>query len=626
MCGIVGIWNKGSHQSIDRSVIEGMASRLAHRGPDDLGAWGEGDVGLGHSRLAVIDVTSGGHQPMTTLDGRYTITYNGELYNYRELARKYLSDIDLQTGSDTEVLLHLLSKQGDEIIGELRGMFALGLWDSDRRELLLARGPFGKKPLYYIELPEVFLFASEVKALFKDKRVRREIDPTVLGQYLLHEYVPAPLTGWQGIKELPMGSTMRVTEDGSVIDQWWKPSFSPKYTGIDANSKFDSLLEVAVRRRMVADVPVGVLLSGGLDSTAIAWYMRQHTSSLHSFSVSFDEESYNEGGFALRAAAALGTEHHDIKFGLEEFTSTLAETIELMDIPFADASLLPTYAVSRLAKKYVTVALDGDGSDELLMGYGTFQAAELADRLDWVPNIIWENMRRLANLWPTNHDYFSTDFKLKQFLKGVGSEAARRQQIWLGSFSDSEMAPLLTNQSKTELVDTFDAVDSLNGTGQNLTQTDELTNLLLQHYLHNAILVKLDRASMMVGLEARTPFLDVDLAEFAMKLPSDLKRHKKILKDVMRKRIPDEIIDRPKHGFAMPIGQWLRGPLQSWARDVLDEDKIRDDNVFVFEEVERLMNEHRDGVLDHRKKLWTILMWQIWYDRWVVQRDVILRG
>jgi len=482
-------------------------------------------------------------------------------------------------------------------------------------------GPLVKKPLYYVELPKVFLFASEVKALLQHQGVRREIDTTVLGQYLLHEYVPAPLTGWQGVREISMGSVMRVTDEGTKLDQWWKPSFSPKYRGTDASSKFDKLLDQAVRRRLVADVPVGVLLSGGLDSTAIAWYMRQHTTSLHSFSVSFEEESYNEGDYAAEAAEALGTEHHDIKFGIKDFKESLAVTTSLMDIPFADASLLPTYAVCRLAKKYVTVALDGDGSDELLMGYGTFRAADMANRLDLVPNVWWDKMRQLAARWPTKHDYFSFDFKLKQFLKGVGNSPGRRQQIWLGSFSDSEIALLLTKQGQKEMADTYYTVDGLKKEMTGLDKNDQLTNLLLQHYLHNAILVKLDRASMMVGLEARTPFLDVDLADFAMKLSTSAKKNKKILKEVMRNRIPDAIIDRAKHGFAMPIGLWLRDPLYDWAREVLAKDKIEHDGYFKYQEVDRLLREHRQGKLDHRKKLWTLLMWQLWYDKWVMNRE-----
>jgi len=341
---------------------------------------------------------------------------------------------------------------------------------------------------------------------------------------------------------------------------------------------------------------------------------------LHSFSISFDETSFNEGGYAKRAADALGTVHHDSRFGLDDFKVVLKELTELMDVPLADASLLPTYAVCKLAHEYVTVALDGDGSDELLMGYGTYKADDLASRLNWVPNEAWKVMYDVASQLPARTGYFTWDFKVKQFLKGMSYGSARRNQVWLGSFSDEEIGDLLTKKALEESTDVFSAVDGLSGDVSGLSRVDSLTYLNLVHYMHNSILVKLDRASMFIGLETRTPFLDVDLAEFLMKLPADLKKDKDILKDLMRGRIPTDIIDRPKHGFALPIGGWLKEPLYEWAVEVLAEEKIRDGGVFKYESIKRLLEDHRSGKADHRKKLWALLMWQVWHDRWVKGR------
>ncbi|MFH1354149.1 MAG: asparagine synthase (glutamine-hydrolyzing) [bacterium] len=622
MCGIVGVWNRGSGEPVDKGVLLRMAGSLRHRGPDDAGHMIDGALGLAHRRLAIIDLTAAGRQPMTTPDGRYTIVFNGEIYNYGELAKKYCADVNLRSTSDTEILLHVLAKKGRKALPELRGMFALALWDVVERRLLIATDPFGKKPLYWMDHGDTFLFASEIKALLEHPQVSRDMDRLAMARYFLYEYVPAPATGYREIRQVPMGHYVEITAPGIDVRQWWKPTFMPKREGKSEReviSRFDEKMRLAVRRRMIADVPVGVLLSGGIDSTSIAWYMKQEAGrKIHSFSVSFVEQSFNEGGFAEQAAKTVGTEHHDLRFGLDEFKFAWDKVTEKMDIPFGDASILPTYAVSELAREHITVALDGDGSDELLGGYGTFRAAQLSQKLPRLSKSVWQALYEISKKLPTSYGYFSLDFKAKSFLKGMGYDLPHQNQVWLGSFSDVELRELLTDEWQEYLRSLFADVNQLLPELERLDVADVVSLMTIYHYLHNDILTKLDRATMFVSLEARTPFLDVDLAEYVMRLPAKYKKKKYILKQAMRGRIPDAIIDREKQGFALPLGQWLKGPLFEWAREILAEDKLRTAGVMRPETVRRLLKEHRRGNADHRKKIWTLIAWQAWYDRWMV--------
>jgi asparagine synthase (glutamine-hydrolysing) len=601
-----------------------MVESLRHRGPDDEGVFIDEGIGLGHSRLSIIDLTSAGRQPMMSEDQRYSLVFNGEIYNFRELRERYCSDVSFKSNSDSEVLLHMLIKQGEAALSELRGMFALAFWDKEKSRLLLARDPFGKKPLYYSVKNNNFLFASEIKALLKHSLVGGEINKEKAVKYFIYESVPSIETGFKDIQQVPMGHYLVVTNNNVEVKKWWAPSFTPKQAVLSENeamNEFDKRMKMAVERRMIADVPVGLLLSGGLDSTTIGWYMKQATTApVHSFSVSFEEKSFNESDFAQKAAKALSTEHHDLQFGLNEFHQTLKEVVEKMDIPFGDASLLPTYAVSKLAREHITVALDGDGSDELLGGYGTFKAAELSEKIPKLSADAWRWLERAAGRLPTDYGYFSFDFKLKSFLKGMAYRLPFRNQIWLGPFSERELKELLTPAWQSGISGVFDDIFKLEKEVLGLKTTDQISLFTIRHYLNNDILVKLDRASMLVSLEARTPFLDVDLAEYVMKLPVRYKKDKYLLKNVMRGRIPDEIIDRKKQGFAIPLGYWLRGPLYDWAGDVLNEDKLKSDGVFDVRIVKRLLDEHKDGRADHRKKLWTLLMWQTWWDKWVKEK------
>lgn len=621
MCGIVGIWHRRQNAEVDANTLQSMNACLKHRGPDDSGLYINREIGLAHRRLSIIDLSSAGHQPMTTPDGRFTIAFNGEIYNFRNLQKKYLSNLPLKSKSDTEVLLHLLASRGISTLPLLRGMYALALWDNEEKQLTLARDPFGKKPLYYADLNGTLIFASEIKALLKYPQLTGELDPVAITKYFLYEYAPAPASGYQNIHQVPIGSYLQVIPDHASCIRYWQPQFLPKSRPQNTAAQLDKLLSVAVTRRLVSDVPVGLFLSGGMDSTTIGWYMRQNTREpIHSFSVSFEENSsFDESSYAKLAADKLGLEHHTLDFTLDTFRQTIEEIAPLIDIPFADASLLPTYAISKLARRHITVALDGDGSDELFAGYGTFTAAQVANYLRFLPEPVIKKLQTAASKIPTQYRDFSFDFKVKAFFKGLSYDLPQCNQIWLGSFSDRELHHLLTPKWQNHIPEIFSDIDKLHPRIKALPLLDKISLLTTLHYLHNGILVKLDRATMFTGLEARTPFLDVDLVNFITLLPTSAKKDKQLLKQVMRGRIPDQIINRPKKGFGIPLGLWLRGPLHGWAKDILNPSKLRQHNILNPGEVNRLLAQHRAGRADHRKKLWTLLSFQLWLDNWIIK-------
>ncbi len=617
MCGIIGVLRKDD-LTIDHSAFSAARDTLTHRGPDDVGEFFDDSLALGHRRLSILDVSAAGRQPMITPDGRYALVFNGEIYNYEELRTRYLADVSFLSTSDTEVLLHLLARFGFAALPWLKGMFTFAFWDTKEKELFLARDPFGKKPLYYTDTNEMFLFASEIKAIAAYQGSEQLIDQAAGERYLLHEYVPSPATGFQGITQLLMGHHLRVKKGDMAITQWWKPRFAPKTTLTESQAlrEFDELLGQAVKRRLIADVPVGVFLSGGLDSTTIAWYMKHLGSrELHSCSIAFSEATFDESSFITEAVDQLGTIHHAAHFISSQVPELLKDMMPRMDVPLADASLLPTYAVSCLARQYMKVVLSGDGADELFGGYGTFEAARAAEQLRMLPSWIRSLLPSLAGYLPVSHAYFSFDFKVKSFVRGLSYTLARRNQIWLGSFSPAEIQQLIATPllSESEL---FADVDQLSEVCQGLDSFDAVSCLTVGHYLQDDILVKLDRATMMTGLEARTPFLDIDLAEFVMKLPSAFKRDKYLLKKLMRGRIPPEIIDRPKKGFGLPLGQWMQGELKEWLLQTLLQSRVESVG-WRWSYVKKLLDEHIARKADHRKKLWTLIVFLGWMEAWI---------
>lgn len=611
MCGIAGILNTQTG-FVESSSIQALADALKHRGPDGEGIFLKDGLALAHRRLSIIDLSSAASQPFISSDGRYVLVFNGEIYNYLSLRREYFSDIVFASDSDTEVLLCMLIRFQADALPKLRGMFAFAFYDTQEETLLLACDPFGKKPLYYVWNAGTFIFASEPKALVASGLIEPHLEASAVELYFQHEYVPTPNTIFEGVRLLPGGHVLTISPRKQSISQW-KPILPVSRSHISfstATKTLDNLLGQAVERRMVADVPVGLFLSGGLDSSTIGWYMRtiRPNADIHSCSVSFQERSFNEGPIAQRVAQRLGMVHHSVEFSHDLFLKTLQEIIPFIDTPFADASLLPTYAVSKLAREHMTVVLDGDGSDELLGGYGTFDAYEMAYRLRHIPKSVWRVAYSIASRLPVSDSYFSFEFKLKSFLRGASYPAPENLDVWLGAFTSEELTLLLSNARRH----TSPSVASIPSHDPFM----QASLFHIQGYLANDILVKLDRATMMRGLEARTPFLDVDLVEFLLGLPSSYKRHKRILRHLMEHRLPSEVVRRKKQGFGIPLTSWLARP-DSVARTVLSENRLKSVGLFTIPYIYRLMDEHERGVYDHRKKLWTLIMFQLWHEYWI---------
>ncbi len=626
MCGIAGIWDtKGG--LCEKQSLERMGEAIAHRGPDGKGSYVSGSIGFVHRRLSIIDVTSAGAQPFISEDGRYMLTFNGEIYNYRELRSKYFSEDTFVSNSDTEVLMKMLMRFHGDALSLLRGMFAFAFFDTQDQKLLLATDMFGKKPLFYAWAGENFLFASEPKALIASGYIHPEISNKEISQYLLHEYVPTPYAGFSGVFSLGPGEVFEIGATQRRIAKWTAPQVAPKVSLSfkDAMKRFDQLLGVAVERRMVADVPVGLFLSGGLDSSTIAWYMRhiRKEGEIHSCSVSFDDQSFNEEPIASIVASDLSLTHHAKNFSAKEFISTLQEIIPYMDVPFADISLLPTYMISKTAREHMKVVLDGDGSDELLGGYGTFSAYELSRRGAAIPSWVWSAAEAMVRSIPVSHSYFSFDFKLKSFLRGASYPSERNMQVWLGAFTEQEQLQLLKSEKQSSIRELFESVDfAVSPHVQNSFDRASLYHVAT--YMNRDILVKIDRATMSVGLEARTPFLDSDFAEFVLRLPDSYKRNKRILRELMKGRISEDVILRKKQGFGIPSGSWFSKELLSFVYTILSRDRIEAVGVFTYAYVERLLREHRDKTYDHRKKIWTLISFQLWYEYWILgKRDIL---
>lgn len=623
MCGIVGFVNRGGEVA-DRELLSRMTATLAHRGPDGEGIFCEGPAGLGHRRLSIIDV-GGGTQPMSNEDGSIWVTFNGEIYNDPQLRARLLDRGHLfRTDCDTESLVHLYEEYGPDFATHLNGMFALAIWDIPRQRLVLARDRMGQKPLFHAELPNGgFVFGSEPKALLVHPEVHRRLDPQGLTRYLFYEYIPAPHSIWEGMKKLPPAHVL-VREAGiSSITRFWE---SPEPGGEvlpfeEAASRFWDDFRGAVGRHRRSDVPLGVFLSGGVDSSSVAAALTELEPSrnIRTFSIGFEDRSFDESEHARAVARHLGTDHHERTFSPETVMELLPQVSDWLDEPFGDASILPTHLLSRFARGEVTVALGGDGADELLAGYPTFPAERASMLFRRLPKAARTLAGVAVGKLPVDHGNISLDFKLKQFIRGASEPSALAHQRWLGSFSGPELGRVLVNLGGLDV-----EAEHLARASGLARDTDPLTRSLRLYqdtYLPDDILAKVDRASMACGLEVRAPFLDAELVDSIQRLPSSYKYGrgltKRLLKRACRDRLPPSILARPKKGFGIPVARWLRGPLAPLMNSLLAPERLKRQGLFHQDEVARRVGEHLAGVRDHRKPLWTLLMFQLWYDRWL---------
>jgi asparagine synthase (glutamine-hydrolysing) len=604
-----------------------MCRAIRHRGPDDEGFHMEPKVALGSRRLSIIDV-AGGHQPIGSEDGTIWIVFNGEIYNFLELRSELMErGHRFRTSSDTEAIVHLYEEDGLHFVERLDGMFAFAIWDRSRKRLVLARDRMGKKPLHYALVGPELIFSSELKGLVQHPRVPREISIAALLRYLVHDYVPAPQTIFRGVNKLGPGH-MLIYEDGAVqVRQYWDLPAGEGNGEIaeeEAAQHLLRLLEEATRRRLISEVPLGAFLSGGIDSSAVTALMaRNMTEPVKTFNISFSEKSFDESNYARRVATHLGTEHHEDVLTPRTVLDLVGRIGELLDEPLADASVLPTYLLSRFTRQHVTVALSGDGGDELFAGYPTYQAHQIARLMNGVPRPVLAGIRSLAERLPVSYGNFSLDFKIKKFLSGLGLPAELRHAAWLGSFEADELQSLLAPEAWQQ-VETDDVFSDVRGYVRAAGGRDWLGTALYldaKLYLQDEVLVKVDRASMACSLEVRCPFLDTAVVTFATRLPatSKLRRMttKYLLKRSLRNLLPADILHRPKKGFGVPLGFWIRGDLRALFREMLDASRLKNQGLFRVEAVERVLSEHLAGRRDHRKRLWNLFVFQMWYDKYL---------
>ncbi|PWU23870.1 MAG: asparagine synthase (glutamine-hydrolyzing) [Candidatus Rokuibacteriota bacterium] len=624
MCGICGIIGP---DPVDRESLARMTRVLRHRGPDDEGfyvrEYGDGvAVGLGFRRLSIIDLDTG-NQPIANEDGSVQLVFNGEIYNFRELRRELQArGHRFSTRADTEVIVHLYEDVGVRCVERLNGMFAFALWDESRRELILARDRFGKKPLYYAALGPSLFFGSETKALIEHPRCSPKLDFESLARYLALEYVPTPRSIFEGVKKLPAGHVLRWRDGTSSTQRYWDLAFdgrNERMSDDEYAAEFRSRFREAVRRRLISDVPLGAFLSGGIDSSSVVAMMAEASprGAVNTFSIGFEEPSFDESEHGRRVAAHFGTEHHEQVFTAKTMPELLPTVVDFLDEPFGDASILPTYLLSRFTREFVTVALGGDGSDELLAGYPTFPAERVA-RLYPVPAFLHERVVvTLADRVPVSTANFSPDFKLKRFLRGAGSPANVRHPVWLGSFTRDELGSLLVGSFSDPYAESRQAYVG----APTRDRLERLIYVYARTYLQDDILVKVDRASMACSLEVRAPFLDVELVEFLASVPPRLKLRrfdtKYLLKQAMAEVLPSGIVDRPKKGFGIPIAEWFKTVLREPLYDELSPGRLDRQGLFEPNEVQRLLSEHMSGRRDHRKPLWTLYMFQLWHRRWL---------
>ncbi len=647
MCGIAGFFDPTHSTPPETSLekVEQMAGALHHRGPDDQGSWIDAKVGLafGFRRLAILDLSPAGHQPMLSSDGRYVIVYNGEVYNHSEL-RIELSNLGhtFRGHSDTEVMLAAIRQWGVEpAVRRFNGMFAIALWDRRERLLHLVRDRLGIKPLYYGWTGGVFVFGSELKALKAHPAFRAEIDRDALALYLRHNYIPAPYTIYKGIRKLLPGTTLTLT--GSQAGEYPPPApywsarqvteagTAHPFAGTDeeARERLDALLRQSVRERMIADVPLGAFLSGGVDSSAVVALMQvQSSRPVQTFTVGFFEEGYNEAEHAKEVARHLGTAHTELYVTPQEAQAVIPRLPALYDEPFADSSQIPTFLISELARRHVTVSLSGDGGDELFGGYNRYTwARNIWKAAGWLPRpfrafgatvlrgvspAFWDAL--LSNCFiPSRWRISEAGEKIRKIAEILPARSPQAVYFDLVSLWKEPASVVLGGGEPATLLTNRDAWADLPD------YTAWMMYLDLVTYLPDDILTKVDRASMGVSLEARVPYLDDHrVVEFAWQLPLTMKirdgQRKWLLRQVLYQYVPRQMIERPKKGFSIPIDAWLRGPLRGWAEDLLGETRLKREGFFNPGPIRQKWQEHLTGKHDWQYHLWDILMFEAWLE------------
>ncbi|KPK26443.1 MAG: asparagine synthase [Desulfobacterales bacterium SG8_35_2] len=653
MCGFVGLIQKaGQNGETMKSAIMYMADALKHRGPDDSGVWVDESVGvgLGHRRLSILDLSAAGHQPMFSANGRYVIVYNGEIYNFAAI-KKELEDCGYSKPwrghSDTEVLLAAIEKWGvEEVLIKIIGMFAFALWDRENRILYLARDRMGEKPLYYGINNNIFLFGSELKALQRHPSWSAEVDRNALSLFLRFAYMPAPYSIFKGIYKLMPGTYLKLPLEKTTLpgdallepisywslDECVSQGKQSPFNGTDKEAilKLEILLKESIKGQMVADVPVGAFLSGGIDSSLITVLMQtQHSRPVKTFSIGFYEEEYNEANYAKAVAANIGTDHTELYLRPEEALAIIPDLPQIYDEPFADTSQIPTYLVSRLTKNSVTVSLSGDGGDELFCGYDHYKSfARKWGKICMVPRVLRHHLayafgsKTFSYLEMLLYNYMI--FKNKENIPSNKRFKRFSEQLLLADFNSFYKYNISHWDNPAAVLKGSEDLPTVFDNASYDTEEYKQTLSMMMHidalsYLPDDILVKVDRAAMAVSLETRVPFLDHRVIEFAWQLPISLKirddHTKWILKELLYKYVPKKLVDRPKKGFSVPIAYWLRGYLKEWAEELLAPSRLMREGYLKADIIHQLWEEHLSGRKDNHTRLWSILMFQSWLEK-----------
>ena len=618
MCGICGQVNFESEHPVALEVVKRMQHSLGHRGPDSKGTWIKDFIALAHTRLAIIDLSENGHQPMCNENGTVWIVYNGEVYNFPDLREKLQSKGHrFRSQTDTEVVVHLYEEEGIQCLSSLRGMFAFAIWDENKRRLFLARDRFGQKPLYYYVDEEKLLFASEIKSILASRLVEISPDHQALYQYVCLGYVPHPNTGFRGIKKLPPGHYLVTDGVKVILEPYWSLQVEPADTETidekEVSQKLLDLLTEATQIRLVSDVPVGVLLSGGVDSNAVAAIMSRHSDQIKTFTVGFGDELYDERNEARFLAKKIGADHHEMLVK-PEITEILPKLVRAYDEPFADPSIVPSYYVAQMASQHVKVALNGDGGDESFAGYGKYVQGMAAKSLQGIPTSIGRFFSRILNQKKAGKAK-----SLSEVLALTGSSPAS-VFAQLGLVISVPYVDSLINPNFKNMIGTGNALAHLLECYENHYSGDTVNTMLAvdrETYLPDDLLFKIDIATMSHGLEARSPLLDHHLVKYVAGLPGNWKlrglEKKYILKQALRDVLPPQVLKRRKRGFDVPVGRWLKNELKEACRDaLLDNGLIAD--IFKQNELEKMFEDHLHDHKDWGRFFWMILMLNLWFE------------
>lgn len=626
MCGICGKINLNG-ESVDEALLKRMASSLSHRGPDDEGIYIKGSIGLGHRRLSIIDLSPAGHQPMCNEDGTVWIVYNGEIYNFQELRQDLIAKGHVfRSKTDTETIIHLYEEYGTGCLKFLRGMFAFAIWDDRDRSLFLARDRIGKKPLYYYCDGKTFCFGSEIKAILADEGFVRSPDYEAIHHYLTYQYVPSPWTAFKGIRKLPPAHSLLLRNSEIKISRYWKLSYLPKLTMSENDLRHEVIerLKEAVKIRLVSDVPLGAFLSGGIDSSAIVALMAgMMKEPVKTFSIGFREEAYNELKYARMVAEKFETDHTE--FLVEpNAVEILPKLVRHYNDPFADASAIPTYYVSKLAREHVTVILNGDGGDENFAGYVRHALNKASEKMRNVfPPGLVKALTPLVRMLPQGKTPDNFIWRLKRFMQVYVKPPEIRNAYMLCHFMAEMKDGLYTGEFKKK-VSANDSLDLLldryrEAEADSLLDRTLFTDVMM--YLPDDLLVKVDVASMANSLEARSPLLDHEFMEFAARIPADLKlkglTKKYILKEALRGLLPDDILFREKMGFGVPLDYWFRNELKEMAYDTLLDERALGRGYFRKEYIRQMLDEHVGGRWNWQYHIYNLLMLELWHREFV---------